>query len=167
MKQRQIVLAGGCFWGTEKFLSLIPGVIETEAGYANGKTENPTYEEVCYEGTGHAEAVKVLYDEDAVALSRLLQIFFESIDPTVLDRQGNDTGSQYRTGIYFTENGDEQIARNELSALQQKYDKKIVVELIKLENYTKAEEYYQKYLDKHPFGYCHIGRQAMEKAKKG
>ena len=167
MKQRQIVLAGGCFWGTEKFLSLIPGVIETEAGYANGKTENPTYEEVCYEGTGHAEAVKVLYDEDAVALSRLLQIFFESIDPTVLDRQGNDTGSQYRTGIYFTENGDEQIARNELSALQLKYDKKIVVELIKLENYTKAEEYHQKYLDKNPFGYCHIGRQTMEKAKKG
>lgn len=167
MKQRQIVLAGGCFWGTEKFLSLIPGVIETEAGYANGKTENPSYEQVCYEGTGHAEAVRVVYDADRITLYRLLQIFFESIDPTALNRQGPDVGSQYRSGIYYSNEDDKQTALAALTELQKKYDKRVVVEVKTVEGYSAAEEYHQKYLDKHPYGYCHIGRITLENAKKG
>lgn len=164
---KEIIVAGGCFWGTEKYMSLIPGVEQTEAGYVNGKTINPSYEQVCYEGTGHAEAVRVVYDADRITLRRLLQLFFESIDPTVLNRQGPDIGSQYRSGIYFTDESDKQTALNELAELQKKYDKKLAVELEKVINYSKAEEYHQKYLDKHPFGYCHISRAALEQAEKG
>lgn len=167
MNRKEIILAGGCFWGTEKYLSVIPGVVETEAGYVNGSTEKPTYEEVCYEGTGHAEAVRVVYDADRITLSRLLQLFFESIDPTALNRQGPDTGSQYRSGIYFTNESDKEIAIEELSILQTEYEKKIVVEVKRIENYSAAEVYHQKYLDKTPFGYCHISRQTIEKAKNG
>jgi len=167
MNKKDIILAGGCFWGTEKYLSVIPGVVETEAGYVNGSTEKPTYEEVCYEGTGHAEAVRVVYDADRISLHRLLQLFFESIDPTVLNRQGPDAGSQYRTGIYFTNESDKEIAIEELNILQTKYEKKIVVEVKKIENYSAAEVYHQKYLEKNPFGYCHINRQTIEKAKDG
>ncbi len=167
MIRKEIIVAGGCFWGTEKFMSLIPGVLETEAGYVNGNTDNPSYEQVCYEGTGHVEAVKVVYDEEQISLRRVLQLFFESINPTTVNSQGPDVGSQYRSGIYYTNAGDEVIAREEIEILQKAYEKKIVVELQPLKNYSKAEEYHQKYLDKHPFGYCHIGRQTMDKAKKG
>ncbi len=166
MNKKEIVLAGGCFWGTEKYVSLISGVLETEAGYANGKTENPSYEQVCYEGTGHAEAVKVVYDEDRISLKRLLELFFESINPTTLNRQGNDTGSQYRSGIYCLNDEDMRTAEAELAQLQKKYDKKVVVELMRLQNYYKAEEYHQKYLDKHPFGYCHISPSVMKIASE-
>ncbi|HPD02026.1 MAG TPA: peptide-methionine (S)-S-oxide reductase MsrA, partial [Clostridia bacterium] len=97
---REIYLAGGCFWGTEKYLSQIFGTVSTEVGYANGKTENPTYQEVCYNDTGHAETVRVVYDPSRISLNFLLELFFESIDPISVNRQGNDVGTQYRTGIY-------------------------------------------------------------------
>ncbi len=167
MNNKEIILAGGCFWGTEKYMSVIPGVIETEAGYVNGKTANPSYEQVCYEGTGHAEAVRVVYDADRITLYRLLQIFFESIDPTALNRQGPDVGSQYRSGIYYSNEDDKQTALAALTELQKKYDKRVVVEVKTVEGYSAAEEYHQKYLDKHPYGYCHIGRITLENAKKG
>lgn len=167
MNNKEIILAGGCFWGTEKYMSVIPGVIETEAGYVNGKTTNPSYEQVCYEGTGHAEAVRVVYDADRITLYRLLQIFFESIDPTALNRQGPDVGSQYRSGIYYSNEDDKQTALAALTELQKKYDKRVVVEVKTVEGYSAAEEYHQKYLDKHPYGYCHIGRITLENAKKG
>ena len=110
----EIYLAGGCFWGTEYFMQQIPGVLQTEVGYANGKTDNPTYEEVCSGKSGHAETVRVAYNPKQVALSTLLELYFKTIDPTAINRQGNDVGSQYRTGIYFTNPDDEQVAKREL-----------------------------------------------------
>lgn len=160
-----IYLAGGCFWGTEKYLSLIQGVSSTEVGYANGKKSNPTYEEVC-RGSGHAETVKVTYDETILSLPILLDLFYEAIDPVAVNRQGGDTGIQYRTGIYYVEEADKEMIRASIAKLQKQYDKPIAIEIKPLENYDKAEEYHQKYLDKHPYGYCHIKPQTFEKAKK-
>ena len=130
---KKIVLAGGCFWGVEEFLSRINGVVSTEVGYANGRTENPTYEDVCTKNTYFAEVCLVNYDENIISLKELLSKFWTIIDPTSLNKQGNDVGSQYRTGIYY-----------------------VVTEVKPLENYYKAEEYHQKYLKKNPNGYCHI-----------
>lgn len=160
-----IYLAGGCFWGTEKYLSLIRGVKSTEVGYANGQTDNPSYEDVC-NGVGHAEAVKVEYDEKEIDLSFLLDLFYESINPLSINRQGGDSGIQYRTGIYYVDDKDKEIIFTSLKGLQRRFDKPIAVEAKPLENYYRAEEYHQKYLDKNPNGYCHIGRQTFEKAVK-
>jgi peptide-methionine (S)-S-oxide reductase len=153
---REIVLAGGCFWGVEEFLSRIEGVIETEVGYANGRTQNPTYEEVCYKNTYYAEVCRVKYDEKKLSLERLLDKFWSIIDPTALNRQGPDVGSQYRTGVYYTDEADLEIILHSKENEQFKYDKKIVTEVKPLENYYKAEEYHQRYLKKNPGGYCHI-----------
>ena len=161
---REIYLAGGCFWGTEKYIASIPGVLETQVGYANGKTENPTYEEVCHHNTGHAETVKVVYDAGKLSLPFLLELYYESIDPTSLNRQGGDKGTQYRTGIYYTDAKDEPVIRKSLDSLQEKIHKPVAVECAPLKNYYPAEEYHQKYLDKNPNGYCHIGREMIKKA---
>ncbi len=166
MKRKEIYLAGGCFWGLEKYLENIPGVLNTEVGYANGKTENPSYEQVCRENTGHAETVHVSYDADRISLSGLLDLFYQVIDPTSLNRQGNDVGSQYRTGIYYIDQEDLPLIAASLDRLQGKYDKKIAIEVCHLINYFKAEEYHQKYLDKNPGGYCHIPSSYFESAKK-
>lgn len=160
-----IYLAGGCFWGTQKYVSLIKGVFQTEVGYANGNTENPTYEQVCYENTGHAEVVKVEYNDKIISLSFLLELFYQSIDPTSINRQGGDRGVQYRTGIYYENDADLPIIQQSISSLQNFYDKPIAIEVTPLENYSKAEPYHQNYLDKNPQGYCHIGRREFEKAK--
>lgn len=164
--EKTIYLAGGCFWGTEKYLSLIPGVVNTEVGYANGKTENPTYEEVCRDNTGHAETVKVTYNAKYLSLQELLTRFFKVIDPTSVNRQGNDTGVQYRTGIYYTQSADKEEIFSALHELQTKYEKPLAVEAKILENFYPAEEYHQKYLDKNPGGYCHIPVRAFEMAKE-
>ena len=108
-KLKEIYLAGGCFWGTEKYLSLVDGIEKTEVGYANGNTENPSYEDVCYRDTGHAEAVKVLYDPYKIRLEFILKLFYDVIDPTSVNRQGNDVGTQYRTGIYYVDEKDKDI----------------------------------------------------------
>lgn len=166
MTRKEIVLAGGCFWGVEKYLSLIPGVLSTEVGYANGRTENPSYEQVCREDTGHAEAVKVIYDGDALPLKELLTRFFRVVDPSSLDRQGPDVGKQYRSGVYYTDASDASIIQGVLEGLAQQYDAPIVVQSAPLENYYIAEEYHQKYLDKNPGGYCHIPAGAFDLAKE-
>ena len=165
-KLKEIYLAGGCFWGTEKYLSLVHGIAETEVGYANGNTENPSYEDVCYRDTGHAEAVKVLYDPYKIRLEFILKLFYDVIDPTSVNRQGNDVGTQYRTGIYYVDEKDKDIILNSIKELQNSYKKPIAIEVKPLENYYEAEEYHQKYLDKNPNGYCHIGRNKFEKAKQ-
>lgn len=152
----EIWLAGGCFWGVEAFLSGIPGVVHTETGYANGKTENPTYEDVCRKDTGHAETVYVRYDPDQIPLKKLLEYFFKIIDPTSLNRQGNDVGIQYRTGIYYKEASDKEIIEECIRQLQNNLNRKIVTEVLPVQNFYKAEEYHQKYLEKNPNGYCHI-----------
>lgn len=163
--QKDIYFAGGCFWGLQKYFNLINGVITTEVGYANGVIAEPSYEAVCSGTTGHAETVKVTYDDDLTALHSLLEMFYQAIDPTSLNRQGNDTGTQYRTGVYYVNEADKMVIIESLKKLQPKYDKPLAVEVMPLTNYYPAEEYHQHYLDKNPGGYCHIGEDAFEKAR--
>ena len=160
---KEIYLAGGCFWGTEKYLAAIHGVQKTQVGYANGTTENPTYEEVC-SGSGHAEVVRVTYDEAILPLSFLLHLFYEAIDPLSVDRQGGDVGHQYRTGVYYTDKTDEVIVNASLAQLSKQLGQKVAIECELLQTYCPAEEHHQKYLEKNPGGYCHIGTSAFARA---
>ena len=155
-KLKSIYFAGGCFWGVEEYFSRIPGVYDVTSGYANGETVNPTYEEVCFNDTGHAETVCVMYDPDIISLKLLTEQLFRIIDPLSKDRQGNDIGSQYRTGVYYTNFSDEEVIRKVFIAEQKKYDTEIAVELLPLEHFYLAEEYHQDYLKKNPNGYCHV-----------
>ena len=154
--KKVIYLAGGCFWGCQKYFDLMDGVLFTEVGYANGPTANPTYEQVKHDHTGHAETVKVEYDPAVLPLQTLLEKYFVVIDPTAVNHQGEDYGIQYRTGIYYVNEEDESVANACLDALEKRYDKPLAVELKPLENFYPAEEYHQKYLEKNPNGYCHI-----------
>lgn len=156
--QKEIYLAGGCFWGTELYLSLVPGVVSAECGYANGMSAHPSYAEVC-SGSGHAEAVHVIYDPHIISLDQLLTAFYDSIDPTAVDRQGNDVGRQYRSGIYYVKadgGKDASIIRASLDALQNRLGQKTAVEMGPIVNFYRAEDDHQEYLEKHPNGYCHI-----------
>lgn len=153
---KTIALAGGCFWGIDEFFSRKEGVLLTKSGYANGTVENPTYEQVCTGKTGHAETVWVEYDETETNLELLLTKFFKVIDPTSLNKQGNDVGTQYRTGIYYTSEEDRPVIEAFIAGRQAKYAAPIVVEVEPLKNFYPAEEYHQDYLKKNPRGYCHI-----------
>lgn len=152
-----IYLAGGCFWGAEKYLRAIHGVLSTEVGYANGKTENPTYEDVCRRNTGHAETVKVEYDPAILPLAFLLELYYEAIDPLSLNRQGGDVGTQYRTGVYYVDEADRPVIEHSLNALKARLKQQPAIEFGPLQHFYLAEEYHQLYLDKNPGGYCHIG----------
>jgi len=163
---KEIYLAGGCFWGTEKYLSLVKGIVGTEVGYANGKTANPSYEDVCSKGSGHAETVRVSYNPYEISLEFILRLYYDVIDPLAINRQGNDLGPQYRTGIYYTDEQDREIIASSLNELQKSYDRPVRIEVMPLQNYYTAENYHQKYLDKNPHGYCHIGGEKFEKAKQ-
>lgn len=156
MNVHEIYLAGGCFWGTEAYLKKLPGVIETEVGYANANVENPSYEDVCTGATDAAEAVKVTYDADVISLPLLLQAYLRTIDPFSLNRQGNDVGTQYRTGIYWTDPDDRRAAESLLTELACNAGKQPRVEAAPLLNFYLAEGYHQDYLGKNPFGYCHV-----------
>lgn len=153
---REIALAGGCFWGVDEFFSRKEGILTTKSGYSNGHKFNPTYEEVCTGTTGHAETVYITYDENLINLETILLKFFKVIDPTSMNKQGNDVGTQYRTGIYFIHPEDEAKALEFIAKMQPKYTKPIVVEVEALSNFFDAEEYHQDYLKKNPRGYCHI-----------
>ena len=162
-----LYFAGGCFWGTEHFFKQIRGVISTEVGYANGTLQHaPSYEEVCSGNTGFAETVKIVYNPQVVDLKLLLELYFKTIDPTSLNKQGNDVGDQYRTGIYYTDAGVKTTIDEAIAALAKNYKKPIVVEVSPLQNFYKAEEYHQDYLDKNPRGYCHIPTKLFEVARK-
>ena len=150
-----IYLAGGCFWGMQKFIDQFDGVINTEVGYANGPAKAPSYEEVC-RSSGHAETVKVVYDDKVITLTELLAYYFMVIDPTSVNRQGNDIGIQYRTGIYYTDEDQVPAIREVYEKEQVKAGRPLAVTVEKLKNFYSAEEYHQKYLDKNPTGYCHI-----------
>jgi peptide methionine sulfoxide reductase msrA/msrB len=154
--KKQIYLAGGCFWGTEAYFSQLKGVSNTQCGYANGLTKNPSYDEVCHGDTGHAETVLVEYDPSVVTLEKLLTEFFKTIDPTTADRQGNDIGSQYRSGIYYADEADAAAIQSYVKEKQNEYEKPIVTEVSPLQNFYPAEEYHQDYLVKNPCGYCHV-----------
>lgn len=152
-KTSEIYLAGGCFWGTEHFLKQIRGVKHTEVGYANGNTASPTYKEVCTDKTGFAETVKVVYNPQEVSLELLLNLYFQTIDPTSINRQGHDQGTQYRTGIYYTDKADLTIIQNAVCELAKEYSRPLALEVEPLKNFYNAEEYHQNYLDKNPDGY--------------
>ena len=164
---KEIYLAGGCFWGVEKYFESIKGVVSTDVGYANGYTENPSYEDVVYRNTNHAETVHIVYDPETVSLPFILDMYYKVIDPLSINNQGNDRGTQYRTGIYYSDENDKITAQKSLMQLAVTLGgKRPAIELMPLINYYKAEEYHQKYLDKNPNGYCHIGKDKFEDAKK-
>ena len=156
-----IYLAGGCFWGLEQLMQSIPGVIDAQSGYANGTgEEDAIYRTVCSGNTGFRETVRVEYDPEQVSLDALLLAYFYVIDPTVKNRQGNDVGSQYQTGVYYTnEKAKETVER--IAELERSRSKRFFVEIGPLLNYYPAEEYHQNYLEKNPYGYCHIPREEM------
>lgn len=156
MKRREIYLAGGCFWGTQAYLNRIPGVLETEVGYANSAIDRPSYEQVCSEETGAAETVRVVYDADILPLPLLLSAYLRTIDPFSLNRQGNDKGSQYRTGIYWTDDADKTSVESALIHLARTTGRTPYVEAMPLRNFFPAEDYHQDYLKHNPFGYCHV-----------
>ncbi|GAA0180832.1 peptide-methionine (S)-S-oxide reductase MsrA [Clostridium sediminicola] len=158
---KEIVLAGGCFWGVEAYFANLSGVKETSVGYANGKGENPSYKLVCETETGFAEACYIKYDESKITLEKLLEAYWVIVDPTIENRQGPDVGTQYRTGIYFIDKEDENIILQSKREEQKKYKNEIVTEIESLKNYYNAEEYHQKYLDKNPEGYCHIPKSLL------
>ena len=156
MNKGEIVLAGGCFWGTEAYLKRLPGIIQTEVGYANSSTPQPSYEEVCSGETGAAEAVRVIYDKEVISLPLLLEAYLRTVDPTSLNRQGNDRGTQYRTGIYWTDERDEPIVVSELGKVERRIGRRVRVEACPLQSFYPAEPYHQNYLDANPLGYCHV-----------
>ena len=152
---KRIYLAGGCFWGMQKFFDQFDGVVRTETGYANGPDTAPSYEDVCAD-SGHAETVKIEYEEDQISLEELLDRYFMAIDPLSVNRQGHDEGIQYRTGIYYTDESQLETIRAVYGRKEKKAGAKLAVEVEPLRNFFTAEEYHQKYLDKNPGGYCHI-----------
>ena len=162
----EIYLAGGCFWGTQHYLKQIRGVAATETGYANGNPENPTYEEVYTDRTGYAETVRVAFDPAILPLRRLLELYFRSIDPTSLNRQGGDCGTRYRTGIYYVTEGDLPVIREVCDRVAAEVGGPLAVEVEPLRNFYPAEERHQDYLDKHPDGYCHIPLALMQAARE-
>lgn len=150
-----IYLAGGCFWGMQKFFDQFDGVKKTEVGYANGPDQAPSYQEVC-RSSGHAETLRIEFDEERISLEQLLDYYFMVIDPLSVNRQGEDSGIQYRTGIFYTDGSQLSAIRNVYSREEAKAGAKLAVLVEPLRNFYSAEEYHQKYLDKNPGGYCHI-----------
>ena len=148
---KTIYLAGGCFWGVQHYFDQFDGILKTIVGYANGKTQNPEYKDVKAGLTGHAETLEIQYDDKTISLSKILDLYFDIIDPVSVNQQGEDIGISYRTGIYYVE-------------IQKKYDSPLAVEVEPMKNFFNAEEHHQKYLDKNPGAYCHI---PASKFKKG
>jgi len=162
-KESEIYLAGGCFWGMEKLMSSIPGVISVTSGYANGNKSDLTYREVC-SGTTHArEAVHVLFDREKVSLETLLYAFFAVIDPSARNRQGNDVGEQYQTGVYYENEEDARICEKVFRTVRDR-EPVSFTELKPIESFCEAEDYHQRYLEKNPGGYCHISPKKIREA---
>lgn len=163
---KTIYLAGGCFWGTEHYMRQFEGVVETAVGYANGTLDNPSYQQVYTDQTGHVECVKVVYDETLVSLQTLCRMFFRSIDPLLPNCQGEDVGTRYRTGIYWEDSDDSETVELVWQEVQAKYAETLAVEKMPLECFYPAEEYHQDYLLKNPEGYCHLSIQILNLSKK-
>ena len=145
------VLALGCFWGPEKKFGKIEGIVETEVGYCGGKMPNVTYKEVCSGETNHAEVVKLTFDSKKISYEKILEQFFEFHDPTTLNRQGPDIGTQYRSEIFYNNDEQKKISNSVIEKLNKKFNSKIVTKISEIKNYTRAEEYHQKYLEKNQF----------------
>ncbi len=163
MSDNQIIyLAGGCFWGVEKFIKKLHGVIDTKSGYANGDITNPTYQMVCSGEYSFVECVRVTYDPASISLKTLLSLFFKAIDPTSLNQQGNDKGVQYRSGIYYVKASEKDIIFDFINEIKDNYNKPLVIEVLPLNNFFLAEDYHQDYLIKNPNGYCHLGFETFK-----
>ena len=162
---KEIYFAGGCFWGTEHYIRQFEGVTETVTGFANGSLPNPAYEQVYTDRTGHVECVKVTYDPEIMSLATLCRLFFRSIDPLLKDRQGNDVGTRYRTGIYWVDDEDRPTVEDVYKEIQTKYESTLMTEKCRLECFFPAEEYHQDYLLKNPSGYCHLSPAELKSAK--
>ena len=154
---KTIYLAGGCFWGADAYMARVLGIAETESGYANGNTPLPvTYEEVYTDTTGYAEVVKVVYDTTRITLSEVLDEFFSITNPTTLNKQVDDVGTRYRSGIYYVDEADISDIQAVITRVQTRFKEPVVTEVKRLINYQAAEDYHQNYLDKNPNGYCHV-----------
>ena len=156
-KLQEIVLGGGCFWCTEAVFKEVRGVTDVESGYSNGDAQNPSYEDVCTGRTGHNEVVKLTYDPQQVSTNQLLQVFFVVHDPTQMNRQGNDVGTQYRSGIYYTTPEQKEVAEDMIRQMGQEklFGRPVVTEVQAMRNYWPAEEYHQDFFEKNPTqGYC-------------
>lgn len=165
--QKTIYFAGGCFWGTEHLFRQVKGVSSTRVGYANSNIPDPDYRTVCSGTTGAAETVEVTYDPATVSLRRLVDIYFMSIDPFAVNRQGNDTGTQYRTGVYWTDPEDAKMLEDIFAGITRRLGHPVAVELMPLRNFYPAEDYHQLYLEANPGGYCHIDPTLFELARRG
>lgn len=156
-KEETAVLAAGCFWGVQYYFDQVPGVLETEVGYIGGKLDNPTYEQVCTRGTGHAEATKIIFDPSKVSYETLLMQFFRMHDPTQMNRQGPDVGNQYRSAIFYADATQKKAAQKVIDELnKEQFDNRIVTTLQPAEKFWPAEDYHQKYTEKTGRGMCHI-----------
>ena len=165
--QQEIYLAAGCFWGAQKFFKLVEGVEFTEVGFCNGRVENPSYEQVYTDRTGHAECVHVRYNPEVVSLEELVRLYFQIIDPLSLNRQGEDVGTRYRTGIYYKDERDREVLSREFRREKEALGvEEMPVELLPLSCFYPADEYHQDYLDKHPDGYCHLSPALFSLARE-
>ncbi len=168
MSQEVITLGGGCFWCTEAVFELVDGVTSVESGYSNGQVARPSYEQVCSGRTGCVEVIRVNFDNERISLREVLEIFFVIHDPTTLNRQGADTGTQYRSGIYFHHPDQQAAAREVMAEVDQKVAGKLVTELLPVADYSRAEDYHQHYFANHPYqGYCAmVAAPKVEKFRK-
>ena len=162
---KEIYLAAGCFWGAQHYFKKLDGVKQTVTGFANGNVDAPSYEQVYTDATGHAETVKVVYDPASVSLEFLLEMYFLAIDPVSLNRQGEDEGTRYRTGIYYLSDADLPVIRRVYASVQTRFAKPLAVEVLPLRCFFPAEEYHQDYLDRNPDGYCHLSPALFRLAK--
>ena len=161
--EKTIYFAGGCFWGVSEYFSRLKGVNSVECGYANGNTAFPTYQEVKSQKTGHAETVKIDYDDQIISLDKLIEHFLRFVDPYSLNKQGEDEGIQYRSGIYYQNKEDKEII---IESINRRIGSNHVIEITPLRNYYKAEEYHQDYLKKNPQGYCHVNLNVIRDDEK-
>lgn len=160
---KSIIFAGGCFWGVERYFSQVNGVISATSGYTGGKEEYPKYEDVKAQRTGHTEAVKVIYNSNQVNLLKLLDHFFNIVDPTTLNYQKGDSGPQYRSGIFYNDLDEKQLIDNYVNCIKGNYKDKIVTEILQASVFWQAEDYHQKYLERNPNGYCHLTKNDYER----
>ena len=160
---KTIYLAGGCFWGVEKYFSMVKGVLSTMVGYANGTKDNPSYLDLKQGFDDASETVKIEYDEKTISLEKILELFLRFVDPYSINKQGEDEGVQYRSGVYFVDEDDKQVI---CSYLDNHLDNNYKIEILPLRKFFLAEEYHQKYLDKNPDGYCHINFGILKPEEK-
>jgi peptide-methionine (S)-S-oxide reductase len=168
MSIEMITLGGGCFWCTEAVYEHVDGVTAVESGYCNGRVAQPTYEQVCSGATGCVEVIRVAFDADRISLREVLEIFFVIHDPTTPNRQGNDVGTQYRSGIYFHDAAQQAVAREVMDEVNAKVGGRLVTELLPLADYSRAEDYHQHYYANNPHqGYCAmVAAPKIEKFRK-